>query len=127
MMPRAASSDSSRDALVFEIYGCPRSGAFAVHGRTPKGLGISGLLEVEEHLRSGGASVGESIFTLEALGFSSLNALGEEIRHRLVLCIAQVRGILRQTSVECGGISGQKASKIGDDLPFFWDRWCRLS
>ncbi|MEW5309099.1 MAG: hypothetical protein WDW38_001009 [Sanguina aurantia] len=106
-MPRSASStviggssssgsgsSSSRDSLVCEIYGCPRSGAFAVHGRSPKGLGISGLTDVAEHLRGGGASMSESIFTLEALGFSSMQALNEEIGHRLVLCIAQALPVL---------------------------------
>ncbi|KXZ45597.1 hypothetical protein GPECTOR_53g90 [Gonium pectorale] len=69
------------------IYGCPRSGAFAVHGREPRGVGLSRLMTAFASCHALPLPAQSAL--LRGLGFTSLEALRQEVELRKALCVAQ--------------------------------------
>ncbi|KAG2451138.1 hypothetical protein HYH02_004405 [Chlamydomonas schloesseri] len=69
------------------IYGCPRSGAFAVHGREPRGVGLSRLVTAYATCHSLPAPEQSSL--LASLGYSHPEQLRQEVELRKALCVAQ--------------------------------------
>lgn len=70
------------------LYGVPRSGAFAVHGREPRGVGLSRLLTAYASCHA--LAMPEQRALLGALGYSTVEQLREEVELRKALCVAQV-------------------------------------
>eukprot|EP00198_Chlamydomonas_reinhardtii_P011783 XP_001701120.1 predicted protein [Chlamydomonas reinhardtii] len=69
------------------VYGCPRSGAFAVHGREPRGVGLSRLVTAYATCHSLPAPEQSSL--LAGLGYSHPEQLRQEVELRKALCVAQ--------------------------------------
>ncbi|KAJ9515956.1 hypothetical protein QJQ45_016863 [Haematococcus lacustris] len=78
-----------KDGQTVQIAAYPRSGAFAVHGRRPRGVGLSGLLSARTRLLSPDLTPQEQATLLQRLQYSSAQALDPEIHIRSVCCIAQ--------------------------------------
>ncbi|EFJ41630.1 hypothetical protein VOLCADRAFT_98381 [Volvox carteri f. nagariensis] len=69
------------------VYSCPRSGAFAAHGRSPRGVGLSRLAAVYTACHALPAS--EQGALLGRLGYGNPEELRAEVELRKALCVAQ--------------------------------------
>ncbi|GIL69286.1 hypothetical protein Vretimale_12597 [Volvox reticuliferus] len=69
------------------VYACPRSGAFAVHGREPRGVGLSRLTAIYSACHAIPAV--EQSALLARLGYANLEGLRAEVELRKALCVAQ--------------------------------------
>lgn len=74
--------------LFLQLASYLRSGAFAAHGRKPKGWGLSSLITAQQ-LLAAEDSIEKRRELLERFGVSSASALAPEIRFRSVMCVAQ--------------------------------------
>ncbi|KAG2484581.1 hypothetical protein HYH03_016624 [Edaphochlamys debaryana] len=74
------------------LYGCPRSGAFAVHGREPRGVGLSRLVTAYASCHALPAPAQSAL--LRGLGYSHLEELREEVELRRALCVAQALPVI---------------------------------
>ncbi|PNH05297.1 Type I inositol 3,4-bisphosphate 4-phosphatase [Tetrabaena socialis] len=69
------------------LYGCPRSGAFAVHGREPRGVGLSRLIVAYASCHALPRPAQAEL--LGSLGYTTVEELREEVELRKALCVAQ--------------------------------------
>lgn len=86
--------------LLLQIASYPRSGAFAVHGRRPKGFGLDAL-RAAQHAVSTSSGDQEREYILNKIKYKSVAALETELKIRSTCCITQalpvVVGALRQS------------------------------
>jgi len=102
-----------KDGSLQEVASCPRSGAYATHGRKPRKMGLSGLMRLLDFCDN--AQPLEVRAALDKWRFSSREELAGEVETRLGCCISQalpvvVNGILtmcrRPVSMEAAYKSG---------------------
>ncbi|GLC45699.1 hypothetical protein PLESTF_000471800 [Pleodorina starrii] len=98
------------------IYAVPRSGAFAVHGRRPRGVGLSRLLAAHSAAHSLPAA-GQAAL-LRQLGYGSLEELRGECELRKALCVAQALPVvIASLRLMCGSAAClRSASRTGSFL-----------
>ncbi|GIL66193.1 hypothetical protein Vafri_19789 [Volvox africanus] len=91
------------------IYTCPRSGAFAVHGREPRGVGLSRLTAIYSACHAMPAA--EQSALLAQLGYAHLEGLRAEVELRKALCVAQALPVvIASLRLMCGSAACLRAA-----------------
>ncbi|GLI63464.1 hypothetical protein VaNZ11_006438 [Volvox africanus] len=91
------------------IYACPRSGAFAVHGREPRGVGLSRLTAIYSACHAMPAV--EQSALLAKLGYAHLEGLRAEVELRKALCVAQALPVvIASLRLMCGSAACLRAA-----------------